>query len=370
MDAETELILQKAKMRLVISHPFFATLLLSMPLQERLDIPTMAVDGTNIYFNPNFVKEIGVECTVGVLAHEVMHPALMHTWRCNGRDPEKWNRAGDYVINGILTEAGLTLPKGGLLDPAYNGMHSEAVYPKLPDNPPADSGTPSRGWNGKDMLPPPGPPKTQQEQQVAEAQMKVRVAQAVAIAQATGTLPGALKRLIDEVLNPKLSWRELLKHYFTAICKDDQSWARGNRRFISAGIYLPSWYSESLELAVCAIDTSGSVWEDAPAFLSEVDAIRRECGVKQLAVLMVDAAVQSVEFFGDHEDARTAQIAGGGGTSFTPAFEWVTAQGLMPNVLVYLTDMQGTFPAEVPDYPVIWAATTDAQPPFGDVIRL
>jgi hypothetical protein len=32
--------------------------------------------------------------------------------------------------------------------------------------------------------------------------------------------------------------------------------------------------------------------------------------------------------------------------------------------------MMGTFPDEAPDYPVIWAKSTDYQAPFGDEVRI
>src|ERR1700756_4405855 len=68
---------------------------------------------------------------MGTLAHEVMHPALQHHTRRNGRDPRRWNMACDYAINPILVDAGLTLPEGVLLEDRFRGMSAERIYNQL-----------------------------------------------------------------------------------------------------------------------------------------------------------------------------------------------------------------------------------------------
>jgi predicted metal-dependent peptidase len=68
---------------------------------------------------------------MGTLEHEVMHPALQHHTRRNGRDPSRWNMACDYAINPILVDAGLTLPEGVLLEDRFRGMSAERSYNQL-----------------------------------------------------------------------------------------------------------------------------------------------------------------------------------------------------------------------------------------------
>ena len=68
---------------------------------------------------------------IGLLAHEVMHPAMQHHTRRGDRDPALWNDAADYAINPILTEAGFTLPGDMLNDPEYRGMTAEQIYDAL-----------------------------------------------------------------------------------------------------------------------------------------------------------------------------------------------------------------------------------------------
>jgi predicted metal-dependent peptidase len=88
----------------------------------------MATDGVSLYFNPEFVDTLNSATLAGVLAHEVMHPALQHHVRRCGRDPRRWNEACDYAINPLLLDAGLSLPEGVLVDHRFRGMSAEQIY--------------------------------------------------------------------------------------------------------------------------------------------------------------------------------------------------------------------------------------------------
>jgi len=64
------------------------------------------------------------------------------------------------------------------------------------------------------------------------------------------------------------------------------------------------------------------------------------------------------------------QIGGGGGTSFVPVFDWITAAELRPDLMLYFTDAEGYFPATAPDYPVIWLVKGRGKVPWGERIQL
>ena len=109
--------LEKAKSQLVLSHPFFASILLRGKLVERKDIPTAAVDARGtIYYNHDFFeKELEIQEVVFVLAHECMHKILHHFARLNGRNPQKANYAQDACINDILQSSGVgKMPAGAV----------------------------------------------------------------------------------------------------------------------------------------------------------------------------------------------------------------------------------------------------------------
>ena len=88
----------------------------------------MATDGISLFYNPEFVETLNAAELAGVLAHEVMHPALQHHTRRGDRNQARWNMACDYAINPMLLDAGLTLPKDVLIDDRFRGMSAERIY--------------------------------------------------------------------------------------------------------------------------------------------------------------------------------------------------------------------------------------------------
>src|SRR3984957_4929350 len=125
--------LSAARATLVLDHPFFGALALRMKIEEETKGRTraMATDGRGIFYHKDYVTGCSDLELVGLLAHEVMHPAMQHHTRRGNRDPELWNDAADYAINPILTEAGFALPGNVLNDPQYRGMTAEQIYDAL-----------------------------------------------------------------------------------------------------------------------------------------------------------------------------------------------------------------------------------------------
>ena len=67
---------------------------------------TMATDGTHIFWCESFVNESSHEELEFVLMHEALHCTWAHHLRRNDRNPELWNIATDYAINGELNRSG------------------------------------------------------------------------------------------------------------------------------------------------------------------------------------------------------------------------------------------------------------------------
>src|SRR5579864_8872958 len=120
--------IQKARTALLLDHPFFGSLLFRLGGRSSTSIETMATDGVSIYYNPGYVETLSAAELAGVLAHEVMHPALQHHTSRGDRDHARWNMACDYAINPMLLDAGLTLPKDVLIDNRFRGMSAERIY--------------------------------------------------------------------------------------------------------------------------------------------------------------------------------------------------------------------------------------------------
>ena len=120
--------IRKARTALLLDHPFFGSLLFRLKSEECRAIPTMATNGVVLRYNSAFVDTLNAATLAGVLAHEVMHPALQHHTRRAKRDPRRWNEACDYAINPLLLDAGLSLPDDVLVDPRFRGMSAEQIY--------------------------------------------------------------------------------------------------------------------------------------------------------------------------------------------------------------------------------------------------
>lgn len=131
MDAQQKV--SKAREALMLDQRFFGTLICAMPFVlakqirgQRID--TAATDYARVYFNPDYIDTLVLGEVKGLYCHEILHPALGHNLRRNGRDPFLWNVACDYAINPMILAAGMTLPKGVLINPDYAGMSAEEIY--------------------------------------------------------------------------------------------------------------------------------------------------------------------------------------------------------------------------------------------------
>ena len=146
--SEALLKLQQGRAYLMVHHPFFSVLVLSLKLVESTLTETMATDGRNIYYNVQFVLELTVKQIASVLAHEGLHVGLSHHLRRGLKDSYWWNVACDYAINYSLLASGLYDLPNALFDEKYKGQSAEQIYnavyekdepePDQPDGPSDD----------------------------------------------------------------------------------------------------------------------------------------------------------------------------------------------------------------------------------------
>ena len=356
----------KARANLVMAHPFFGALALRLKMSEDPSIKTAGCNGKIIRYNPKFVEKLSLSKIQGLIAHEIMHVAFLHHTRRGSRDKKKWNLACDYAINSILQNAGFDLPKGACINPAYNNMSAEQIYELLPDIP--DNDNDNDNDPGGDGAVEDSPNDANQE----EAEWKVAVAQAIYTAKQIGALPAGLEKMVEEIFEPVLPWRSILRRFMTEKCNDDFSWKRGNRRFIAQGLYLPSRLSDdAMGEIVVVIDTSGSVSnKELAEFGNEIKSIISEIRPGKTIVMYCDAAVAHVDEFSPDDDVRFTPH-GGGGTDFRPPFRWLEERQIVPRALVYLTDGYGPFPEEEPNFPVMWVINNHTvTPPHGEHLVL
>jgi len=425
MDEAIENKLGAARTRLILDKPFLGALVLRLPIvaADPSWCKTTDTDMKKLYINPDYIQQLTIEETQFALAHEALHCALSHFTRRTHRVKLRWDMACDYAINPILIEDGLKPPPHILYLREYSGMTAEEIYPTLQDNEndadnelgqandgdndqgeesdqgevkdtqqqklnsqQQDEGKDGKGQTGEgeqssadfkqgeadnDSQKEPPPVPNNDEIQTLSAQWQQRLAGAAQQALQAGKLSQSMARLVDHLLQPQLPWRMLLARYMSATAREDYSYTRPSSRRGEPAIY-PRLRSHKINIVV-ALDISGSIAsKEIKEFLSEVDQIKAQVRAR-IVLHACDTEVTDDgpwEFEPWDELKLPIQFKGGGGTCFTPVFDWVEKQEMRPDLLVYFTDAEGEFPATEPYYPVIWLVKGKAPVPWGQRIQL
>ena len=409
-----------ARARLILEQPFIGALVLHLPLvpADPAWCETTATDARAIYFNAAWLETLTLGETQFVLAHEALHCALGHFARRDHRTRRRWDVATDHAVNLLLAQEGFKPPAGALANPEFRGLSAEEIYPLIPPDTPErtldrhlfgesapDAATPPGGespyvasgaltmqtrlddgsyreaegssdfWDDASNerrrgaprgAPPPQPAREDELARLWQSRM-VSVAQQARIA---GRLNDSWLRLVDGMVGSQLPWRALLARYLMGVARDDYSFQRPSRR--DGDALLPRIAGGEVELHV-ALDTSGSIAaEELGEFAAELDALKAQVRAR----VTVQACDEHLDLRGPwtfepwEAIVLPREMAGGGGTSFVPVFDWVARCGLRPDLLVYFTDAEGEFPQHAPDYPVIWLVKGRGKVPWGERIQL
>lgn len=344
---------------------FFSSLCSSLDTHFTEEVATAATNGVQLLLNPNFFSALELKQRIFLLAHETLHVAYLHTLRCEQRDPLLFNIAADYVINLELVDRGFEMIEGGLLDPQYRGMSTEAVYEQLLKN-----AAPLPQLPMQDLLPTAGEGQDTEHTNSATAQTAVqaKITRAILMtemAQQSQSIPPSIKRYFDDLQKPKVNWKIVLQRFISQLCSDNYSWSRPNKRLLP--YYLPKLRNQQIGRIDFAIDTSGSI---SPAqftqFISELHSVLRMLKPKQIGVYQFDHALQGSNIVKNMADILTLDFSGGGGTQPQSALdEFEKNQAL---ALIILTD--GRFNQallKAPKRPVIWVVydNPNFKAPFG-----
>jgi predicted metal-dependent peptidase len=396
---EFQAMLDKPSVKFILDHTMFAQLFYSFDhvlipdddpmFAARGQHATAYCDGKEMGVNPTFFQALTVPQQISLLAHETLHGALEHPWRLGNRDVMLANVAMDFEVNALLVENKFAELPNWLYDAKYAGWPFEKIYDDLLKNATVvrlPGGAGASGQGGKMMkdkdgnpviiLPMPDVgecPGSTDEKEEAKSRMQSKVVNAARMAEKMqGNIPAAFKRLIDKILCPKLPWHELMRRYFKSITFNDYDWRRPDRHgYAKTGLIQPRLYSEQLDCLATFIDTSGSIGqEELSEFAFHFNGCRAESNPRKTYLGYIDAEIcGKVEEYDQSQDIAF-EARGGGGTDFRPAFEWLEKQGIVPDVMIYFTDMYGIFPKKAPDYPVLWVTKTEGfEPPFGEVIN-
>jgi len=352
--AEKNKILEKlttARIGLLLRHPFFGNMATRMKLIDASDwCPTLATDGRNFYYSNAFVDKLSTKEAEFGFAHEVMHNIFDHMGRREGRHPMLSNIAADYAANQILIDEKIGAKPSFIKifqDDKYRDWSYEAIYNDiyekaekidisklgelLDDHLDQDD---EDGGTGKK------PKLTPEERKAIRDEIKEAM---IASAQScsAGKMPKGISRLIKDLTEPKMDWREILRMNILSIIKSNFSFNKPNRKSQHTGAVLPGLLNdETIDICV-GIDMSGSI-SDAQGkdFLSEIKGIIDQYTDYKITVWSFDTQVYNQqEFTPDNgEDIAEYELKGGGGTDFMANWEYMKDHDIQPKKFIMFTD--------------------------------
>lgn len=382
-----------ARVGLLLKHGFFGNLATNLKLINADEwCATAATDGRNFYYNSRFINMLSRGELEFLFGHEVLHVVYDHMGRRNERDPQIWNIADDYAVNADLKrhrvgEFITTVPC--LYEHKYDGKPAEEIYDDLmknaekiniddlldkliddhmdgegdgEDGEGEDGDKPGKGKRPK--------PMTQAERDQLRQEIKQQILAAAKAADA-GSVPAGVQRLIKDMTEPKMNWKELLQTNLTSTIRSDYSFIRPNRRGWHLDAVMPGMIpGEEVDISV-AIDMSGSIGnEQASAFLGEIKGIMEAFTGFKIHVFCFDTAIYNPQTFNsDNLDTIEGyEPQGGGGTDFDCIFTYLKERGEDTKRLVVFTDGYPFGSWGDPDYcDTTWIihGHPDPKPPFG-----
>jgi predicted metal-dependent peptidase len=340
-----------ARVGLLLRHPFFGNMATRLKIQEGTDwLPTAATDGRTIYFNRKFFEPLSIKQVEFVIAHEILHNVFDHMSRREGRKPDIFNIAADYCVNGQIVRDGIGDHNiEGIKifhDKKYYGMGAEEIYDKIYDEMDEEQLKAlgqlldehiDWGDDGDGS----GRPKYSKEE-LKEIRDEIREA-TVQAAQAAGAgnVPANVQRMIKELTEPKMNWREILRQQIQSTIKDDFSFMRPNRKGWHMNAILPGTnFKETIDICI-SIDMSGSIGDDqARDFLSEIKGIMQEYQDFNIKVWCFDTSVYNEASFDGYsmDEFDDYQPVGGGGTEFDANWEYMKENDIHPKKFIMFTD--------------------------------
>lgn len=359
MSAEVQERIIVARVGLLLRHPFFGNMATRLKIQAADDwCPTAATDGRHLYYNTQFFNAMSNKEIEFVIAHEILHCVYDHFSRREHRDPKLYNIAADYIVNNLLVRDRIGL-KPKLIDCfqdfKYEGWSSEEVYDDLFKNAKKinidelgelldehidweseDDEEDSKDGNGKS-----GRPRLSKEDLDAiRDEIKEAMIQAASAAGA-GNTPAGIQRLIKEMTEPKMNWRELLRQQIQSTIRSDYTFARPSRKGWHSGAVLPGMnFADTIDICI-SLDMSGSIGNaQAADFLGEIQGIMDEFKDYQIKLWCFDTKVYNEQdFSADSSETLTDyEIMGGGGTDFDANWIYMKENDIQPKKFICFTD--------------------------------
>jgi len=384
--------LTTARVGLLLKAPFFGNMATRMKLIDASDwCPTAATNGRNFYYNKDFVTKLSVKKLEFLFGHEILHCVLDHFGRCGSRDRQLANIAQDFAVNQILVDERIgdkitevqicydSKYRGKAWEEIYDELYEKAEKISLPEllkqlgdvldeHINEDGSAPGKEGEGKGNK----PGMTKEEAQRIKDEIKEAMIQA-ANAAGAGKTPAGIMRMIKDLTEPKMNWRELIRMNIQSIIRNDYSFSRPNRKGWHSGAILPGMKNdETIDVAI-AIDMSGSIGtEDATVFLSEVKGIMDQYQDYAIDIWCFDTDIYNHQRIthDNGDDLLSYEPQGGGGTDFEKNWEYMKEIGLQPKKFIMFTDGYPCGGWGDPDYTdtLFIVKGSDNEAPFGQTV--
>lgn len=392
--SKTEDRLKRARIA-IMKHPKFCAFsgvlsCGSMTLDATLNPPTAATNGWDTKFHPAFVDTLSDSELRFVVIHEAVHAAYkhLHVWKSLWNQNRRLtNIAADHFVNLAIhlmdaEEGFATMPKVGIQpNMKYKGWSVEQIYRDLlqqqqqQDQSGGQGDGQGDGFDEHDFESAAGHSGEVQQARAHEIDRALRQGEMLA-RKLRGKGAGGADALIEDLLTPKVDWREQLREFVREVCqgRDESTWSRPNRRYIGSDTYMPSMYSEKASELVVGFDTSGSCFDKGTVtrFVSELQAAVDAVSPEKIRVVCWDWGIRSDQTFeGANFNVPELKIRGGGGTDGASLFNLLKSEpGYRPQAVINFTDGEcsdwGSY-----DVPTLWVITTrDIRAPWGQTIHM
>lgn len=399
--------------KLGIREAFIAAVMTKVDRKISTDVPTAATNGSYVKYNPDFVSGLTDAQLFGLTVHESLHVVLMHMWRRGTRDPYLWNYANDALINKYIKDRGYELPDDGVfLSWVTDSMSSEDIYERLKQDPPppppeppsgngdgegdgeGDGDDGDGGSGGESDGPPTGPtggnPKYPKggfgnsgdiidaDDEATLRDLEATIVAAADMAKKCGQGSALIDRILESVGKVTVPWFDVLRSMMTDSRRDDYSFARPRKRYISQGIYLPALHSDAMAGLMIGCDMSGSMWcnpREVEQIGAELNGVVNDTSPAFVEMVYCDTRLMGKPDRFEMGEEVVFRPKQGGGTELSPIFQYLEQHEDQFTCLLVFTDMCVDFSViRDPGIPVLWACTDrnylDRPVPFGTVVEV
>ena len=388
---------------------FVNSLLMQLPLQVSHDEnTTVQANDLDLIVNPEYLATLPKKQQLYAMSQLAWHMALGDPVTVKTAEhAELFNLASDIYIDKMLMEDhGRILERVPGQDPRYfnrndfDGKTRDEIYRKLieeqeennsgnsgessatglandltkprPSDAQGDSDNQDQNGNGGDSQAPQQAPMSDQELKdkledlVKNAAMQAKLAGA--------NIPPSIAKQLEAIYNPQVHWATVLERIVGSYKREDYSWSRFNKAYFAHGIVLPTLYNESIGDIVVAVDTSGSISDDAyQHILGNLTFIHSNLHPSKLHLVQFTDSIHNTMESEEGDDLNEGIFERvNGGTDVNPVFDWVENQGIKPEVMIVFTDMYMPAVRHDPSYPVVWGVIDNPQCsiPFGERVDI